>query len=135
MITYENEIHTAIDKIASLLSTEMTGIPLSFDEHRGNQSLLIVPDGDSVVEIMSNGQVREYTILISYELATTGHYSENNFKQISNVVEHIKRLFAPDNNSSVTDYFFDAVVQSVDYGREESVNRATITLTCKRLEV
>ena len=134
MITYENEINTVIDKVASIISTELTGVPLGFDQHRGNQSLLVVPQEDTVVEIMANGQVREYTILISYELANTGQYSENNFKQISNVAEHIKRLFAPDNNSTVSDYYFDGQVDGISYEREENANKALITLTAKRLE-
>lgn len=135
MITYENEIHTVIDKVASILSTEMVGVPLGFDKHRGNQSLLVQPQEDNVVELLANGQIREYTILISYELATAGQYSENNFKQISNIVEHIKRLFAPDNNSTVSDYYFDAQIGGISYEREEGSNRALMTLTAKRLEV
>ena len=137
MITYENKIHSVIDKIASIISTEMTGIPLSFDEHRGNQSLLIVPQEDSLLEIISRGQSRQYSILISYELATSGQYSENNFKQISNVSEHIKRLFAPDNNANVSGYWHDGQIESVSYERDVEENdkiRSLIIFTCKNME-
>ena len=137
MITYTNQIHTIIDKVASLISTEMTGIPLSFDEHRGNQSLLIVPQEDTLVEVISKGQSRQYNILISYELSTSGQYSENNFKQISNVTEHIKRLFAPDNNANVSGYWHDGQIESVSYERDIEENdkiRSFITFTCINME-
>jgi hypothetical protein len=135
MITYSNQIHTVIDKVASIISTEMVGIPLGFDEHRGNSSLLIIPNDDTIIDTLSNGQIREYGLIVSYELAITGQYSENNFKQISNVCEHIKKLFAPENNATVTDFYFDAIVQSIAYEREENLNRGVLTLTLKRLEV
>ena len=137
MITYTNQIHTIIDKIASIISTEFTGIPLTFDKHIGNNSILIVPQSDTLIELISTGQVRQYNILISYELTTSGQYSENNFKQISNVTEHIKRLFAPDNNANVTNLWYDGQIESIEYERELEGNdkiRGLLTFNCTHME-
>ena len=112
-------------------------IPITFDEHKGNHSILIVPQEDTLVDLLAQGQSREYSILISYELTTGGNMSENTFKQLSNTAEHIKRLFAPDNNADVSDYWFAGQIESVVYERDEDDEtkiRALITFNCSFVE-
>jgi len=103
MITYTNQVNTIIGKIANIIGDEVS-IPITFDEHKGNHSILIVPLEDNLIDLLARGQSREYSILISYELSTGGNMSENTFKQISNTAEHIKQLFAPDNKTDVPAY-------------------------------
>ena len=136
MITYTNQINNIIDKVANILGDEVS-IPITFDEHKGNHSILIVPQGDTLVDLLAQGQSREYSILISYELSTGGNMSENTFKQLSNTAEHIKRLFAPDNNADVSDYWFAGQIESVVYERDEDDEtkiRALITFNCSFVE-
>ena len=136
MITYTNQINNIIDKVANILGDEVS-IPITFDEHKGNHSILIVPQGDTLVDLLAQGQSREYSILISYELTTGGNMSENTFKQLSNTAEHIKRLFAPDNNADVSDYWFAGQIESVVYERDEDDEtkiRALITFNCSFVE-
>ena len=71
MITYTNQINNIVDKVANILGDEVS-IPITFDEHKGNHSILIVPQGDTLVDLLAQGQSREYSILISYELSTGG---------------------------------------------------------------
>jgi len=136
MITYTNQINNIVDKMANILGDEMS-IPITFDEHKGNHSILIVPQEDTLVDLLAQGQSREYSILISYELTTGGNMSENTFKQLSNTAEHIKRLFAPDNNADVSDYWFAGQIESVVYERDEDDEtkiRALITFNCSFVE-
>ena len=136
MITYTNQINNIVDKVANILGDEVS-IPITFDEHKGNHSILIVPQGDTLVDLLAQGQSREYSILISYELSTGGNMSENTFKQLSNTAEHIKRLFAPDHNADVSDYWFAGQIESVVYERDEDDEtkiRALITFNCSFVE-
>jgi len=136
MITYTNQINNIVDKVANILGDEVS-IPITFDEHKGNHSILIVPQEDTLVDLLAQGQSREYSILISYELTTGGNMSENTFKQLSNTAEHIKRLFAPDNNADVSDYWFAGQIESVVYERDEDDEtkiRALITFNCSFVE-
>jgi hypothetical protein len=112
-------------------------VPITFDEHKGNHSILIVPLEDSLIDLLARGQSREYSILISYELTTGGNMSENTFKQISNTAEHIKRLFAPDNNADVSGYWIAGQITSVVYERDEEDEtkiRALINFNCMYVE-
>ena len=137
MIDYNNKIFDIVDKVRDLVANEMT-IPIFMDSHQGNHSILIQPISDNLTELIATGQTRNYSIMISYELHTGGNYTQNTLKQVTNVAEHIKRLFAPDNNFSVSGYWDDAEIESVEYEREEgdeSVVRALLTFNCLSLEV
>jgi len=136
MITYTNISNTIIGKVANIIGDEVS-IPITFDEHKGNHSILIVPLEDSLIDLLARGQSREYSILISYELSTGGNMSENTFKQISNTAEHIKRLFAPDNNADVSGYWIAGQISSVVYERDEEDEtkiRALINFNCIYVE-
>ena len=136
MITYTNISNTIIGKIANIIGDEVS-IPITFDEHKGNHSILIVPLEDNLIDLLARGQSREYSILLSYELSTGGNMSENTFKQISNTAEHIKRLFAPDNNADVSGYWIAGQISSVVYERDEEDEtkiRALINFSCINVE-
>ena len=135
MIDYSSKIFEVIDSVHHIVAKEMS-IPIFMDSHQGNHSILIQPISDNLLEVLSKGQTRTYTILISYELNTGGNYTENIFKQVANVAEHIKRLFAPDNNARDGDDYFGGQVESVEYEKdeEEAKMRAILTLTVKTFE-
>ena len=132
MITYTNQINTVIDKVANILGDELS-VPITFNEHSGNHSILIVPESDNIVDLMARGQLREYSILISYELSIAT-MSENIFKQVSNMAEHIKRLFARDNNGVVDGYWFNGQIASVVYEREDGKIRSLLNFNCNVAE-
>ena len=56
MITYTNQINTVIDKVANILGDELS-VPITFNEHSGNHSILIVPESDNIVDLMARGQL------------------------------------------------------------------------------
>ena len=137
MIDYNNNIFDIVEKVRDLVANEMT-IPIFMDSHQGNHSILIQPISDNLTELIATGQTRSYAIMISYELHTGGNYTQNTLKQVTNVAEHIKMLFAPDNNFSVSGYWHNGEIESVEYEREEgdeSVVRALLTFNCLSLEV
>jgi|TARA_R100001463_G_scaffold16411_1_gene42586 hypothetical protein len=137
MIDYSNKIFEVIDQVHHIVAKEMA-LPIYMDGHQGNHSVYIEPISDNLLEILTNGQNRQYTVLISYELTSGGNYTENTFKQVANVAEHIKRLFAPDNNANNNAVWSGGEVESVEYQRDEEDEtkvRALITFSCIGYEV
>ena len=136
MIDYTNQIHKALDKVASVITKETTGVPLSFDENRGNSSFWLQPVSDTSVQRFATSQLREYSFLLTYQITTGGQYSENVFKQLSNIAERVKAIFSG-TQSSTEDEYFNGVCDSIEYERDEDETkaRANISLTVQRLEV
>ena len=137
MIDYSNKIFEVMDSVHHIIAKEMA-IPITYNGHEGNHSIFIQPVSDILLEILTNGQNRQYTILISYELTSGGDYTENTFKQVANVAEHIKRLFAPDNNANNDTTWSGGEVESVEYERDEDDEtkvRALLTFNCIGYEV
>ena len=136
MIDYTNQIHKALDKVASVITKEITGVPLSFDENRGNSSFWLQPVSDTSVQRFATSQLREYSFLLTYQITTGGQYSENVFKQLSNIAERVKAIFSGP-QSSTEDEYFNGICDSIEYERDEDETkaRANISLTVQRLEV
>lgn len=66
-ITYENVVFDrVIESLNTLLADEFS-IPIRYDEHKGNQSFLITPGEDELIEHHSTGQSRTYSISIQYQ--------------------------------------------------------------------
>ena len=139
-ITYTNVINdNVIDSLNTLLSNEFS-IPVYYNENKGNQSFLLTPTDDTLIEIINEGQSRDYSVLISYQLKTGGNYNVNNFKQVSNIAERVKRLIM--NNSayspSSTYKWHNGNISSIEYERDEddaTILMALITFNCIVLEV
>ena len=67
-----------IDTIQKLLKQNLSSIPIMFDEHRGQESFLIVPEADAFVDYASNVHIREFTTTINYQLRKGGEYTKEN---------------------------------------------------------
>ena len=119
-ITYENVIYDrVVENLFSLIANEFN-IPIYFDEHEGNQSFLITPATDSLTNLISNGQARDYVINVSYQLSSGGNYTKNSVKQVTEVTERLKRLiFNNSAYSSGSSYqWHDARIESIEYSRD-----------------
>ena len=91
-ITYENVIKDmVIDSLHSLIADEFS-IPINFDEHEGNQSFLIMPGDDTLTEYAANSQTRTYSVDVSYQIISSGNYTRNIVKQVTEMTERLKRL-------------------------------------------
>ena len=66
MITYENVVFDRIIESLNTLLADEFSIPVRYDEHKGNQSFLITPGEDELIEQTVGMQVRSYNINISY---------------------------------------------------------------------
>ena len=139
-ITYENVIQDrVIDSLYTLLADEFA-IPIHFDEHEGNQSFLITPVTDEIEDSLTGGQVRNYTVQISYELQSGGNYTKNSMKQISEITERLKRLLYNNRDYTVsgTSQFYNGIVNSIVYERDaddQELLRSMSSFTCTTMEL
>ena len=136
-ITFENVIFDrVIDNLNSIIANEF-GIQIFYDEHQGNQSFLLQPVTDEVLDTLSHGQIREVTLNIQYELDLSNNITKNSFKQVMSITERLKRLLFNNNTFSVSgeNQFRNGSVGSVEYEQEDDKIRSITTFTCQTLEL
>ena len=136
-ITFENVIFDRIiDNLNSIIANEF-GIQIFYDEHQGNQSFLLQPVTDEVLDTLSHGQIREVTVNIQYELDLSNNITKNSFKQVMSITERLKRLLFNNNTYSVSgeNQFRNGSVGSVEYEQEDDKIRSITTFTCQTLEL
>lgn len=135
---FTNILFTNILKpLATLVNNEFN-IPVYYDEHRGNSSFILIPQSDELVTQLSYGTQREYNIEINYQLKLGGNYNKDSIKQLSNIMERLKRLINNNTISNNGSEFFDANISSIEYQRDEedaSLLRGVATFNCQNIEV
>ena len=101
-ITFTNVIYDkVIDNIHDIIANEF-GIQIFYDEHKGNQSFLLQPVSDDLNEQITTGIVRDYTILISYQVDFAGNYTKESFRQVSLIAEIIETIVYQELGSFIT---------------------------------
>tara|TARA_R100000234_G_scaffold39208_2_gene23223 strand:- start:2451 stop:2900 length:450 start_codon:yes stop_codon:yes gene_type:complete len=126
---YENVVFDRVsDDLYALLQNEFD-IPIRFDQHVGNQSFLVTLVEDRLENVFSTGQIREYIFDINYELATKGSLDKNKIKQLTNVVERVKRLMH--NNINVNEGFYGGRILNATLQQ----NNAIMQFSCFFAEV
>jgi hypothetical protein len=137
MITYENVVFDRIVESLNTLLADEFSIPVRYDEHKGNQSFLITPGEDELIELISKGQSRTYSILISYELTSGGEYTKNNVKQVSEIAERVKRLIMNNTAYTPSDVYkwHDGRIETITYSREDGILKANLEFNCTVTEV
>ena len=137
-IDFTNTIHSKIiDSLSAIINGEFN-IPIYYDEHKGNQSWLLTPESDELVTHLSSGIERAYSVNIQYEMKSGGNYHKNDFKQISNIMERLKRLIFNNMSNDSGDTWFDAGISSIEYERDEedkSILRSIATFNCSNIEI
>ncbi len=135
---YTNILFTNILKpLATLVNNEFN-IPVYYDEHRGNSSFVFTPQSDDLVTQLSYGTQREYNIEINYQLKLGGNYNKDSIKQVSNIMERLKKLINSNTISNNGSEFFDANISSIEYQRDEediSLLRGVVIFNCQNIEV
>ena len=106
----------------------------SFLTSKGNECIVLQPEEDTLVELLSTGQVRSYSVLIIYEMNKAGNM-EINKDHMTNRAERVKRLIYNNSayNPSSTYKFHDGSIESITYEIDEDdpeLKRANITFTC-----
>ena len=136
-ITYENVVFDRIVESLNTLLADEFSIPIRYDEHKGNQSFLITPGEDELIDLISGGQSRTYSILISYELISGGEYTKNNVKQVSEIAERVKRLIHNNTAYTPSDVYkwHDGRIETITYSREDGILKANLEFNCTVTEV
>ena len=139
-VTYENVIYDrVINNLHSIMADEFS-MPIYFDAHEGNQSFLITPVSDELEESLTSGQIRNCEVEISYQLTSSGNYTKNSVKQVSEIAERLKRLLYNNRNYAVsgTTKFYNGIVSGVTYERDEDDDgllRSILSFTCTTMEL
>ena len=139
-VTYENVIYDrVINNLHSIMADEFS-IPIYFDAHEGNQSFLITPVSDELEDSLTSGQTRNCEVEISYQLTSSGNYTKNSVKQVSEIAERLKRLLYNNRNYAVsgTTKFYNGIVSGVTYERDEDDDgllRSILSFTCTTMEL
>ena len=141
-ITFENIYKDrVIDNIQKLLKENLSSIPVLYDQHRGQESFLIVPESDSFVDYASNVHIREFSTSINYQLRKGGEYTKDNqLNRLTMVAEIVKRILFDNRNleSDNVSQLYSGQVLSVEYTRDEddeTISNAIITFQCNINEV
>lgn len=141
-ITFENIYkERVIDNIQKLLKENLSSIPVLYDQHRGQESFLIVPESDSFVDYASNVHIREFSTSINYQLRKGGEYTKDNqLNRLTMVAEIVKRILFDNRNleSDNVSQWYSGQVLSVEYTRDEddeTISNAIITFQCNINEV
>tara|TARA_Y100000310_G_scaffold259512_1_gene268212 strand:+ start:531 stop:947 length:417 start_codon:yes stop_codon:yes gene_type:complete len=118
MISYTNQIKIVMDAVEKLIEDEFN-IPV-MDEHTGNESIVIMPEEDFLIENLSSGMLRSYNLDIVYTMSSGGGF-ERVKDHLTNRAERIKTLLF--NNSSYspsgTYKFHNGRVDNITYTRSE----------------
>ena len=141
-ITFENIYkNRVIDNIQKLLKENLSSIPVLYDQHRGQESFLIVPESDTFVDYASNVHIREFSTSINYQLRKGGEYTKDNqLNRLTMVAEIVKRILFDNRNleSDNISQWYSGQVSSVEYTRDEddeTISNAIITFQCNINEV
>ena len=132
-VVYEN----VIESLQDIIRKEFK-IPV-IDEHRGNQSFTIDPQGDTLIQMISSGQSRDYEVDIIYTLMRGGGFKSVK-TQLTSTAEHLKRLIH--NNTSYSPSgvykYHDGRIETVNYEQDEEnldLWRANLSFNCTVTEI
>ena len=99
---------------------------------------MLTPESDDLVTNVSSGMQRQYNIIINYELKSGGKYTKNTIKQVSNVMERLKRLVYNEKIQSTGAEWFDAQITSVTYEIDEddkTLIKGVANFNCQNMEI
>jgi hypothetical protein len=137
-ITFTNIVFDEILENLNKIINDEFNIPVYYDEHKGNQSFLLIPESDELVTNISSGMQRQYNVIINYELKSGGKYTKNTIKQVSNVMERLKRLVYDNKIQNTGAEWFDAQISTINYEIDEddkSLVRGIANFNCQNMEL
>ena len=126
-----------LEKLANIINGEFN-VPVYYDEHKGNQSFLLTPESDEIVTNVSSGMQRQYNVIIDYQLKTGGKYTKNSIKQVSNIMERLKRLIYNEKIQRSGAEWFDARITTIEYKIDEddkTLLNGVANFNCQNMEI
>ena len=136
MISYTNQVKIVMDGVEKLIEDEFN-VPV-MDTHAGNESIVIMPGEDSLIEHRTSGMIREYSLDIIYTMSDGGGF-ERIKDHLTNRAERIKRLLFNYSNYSPSGAYkwHDGRIETIEYSQDEDESDlwiATILFRCTILE-
>lgn len=108
MISYNKTFNqNVLDNLRLLIAQEFRNIPIRYDSvFRGNSFFHLTPRRDEIIELRSDGAIREYSILITYNEKERGRYVKNrSLDSRINIVERLKEIIRV-NVASIDDFLY-----------------------------
>ena len=138
-----NNIYKAkvLDNIQKLIKQTIPGVPLYYDEHRGQESFLITPVSDAFVDFASNAHIRQFTTEISFQIHSGSEFTrDRDIKRLTDIAELLKRIFFNNRDLELLNIteWYNAKVLDIVYQRSEEdteVESFVLTLECNVNEV
>jgi len=92
MITYDKTYNeNVLDNLRLIMAQEFRNVPIRYDKiYRGNAFFQLSPQRDEIVELRSNGAIREYSILLTYNEKERGRYTKK--RSLDTRIDVIERL-------------------------------------------
>jgi len=141
-LEFENIYKTRIlDNIQKLIKQVIPNIPLYYDEHKGQESFLILPITDTFIDFASNSHIRQYTTQIIFQRQSGSEFTrDKDLRRLTEIAELIKRTLFNNRDLELLEVtqWFNGNVLEIIYERDEEEpekNRAIITFECKSHEV
>ena len=130
-----------LDNIQKLIKQTIPGVPLYYDEHRGQESFLITPVSDAFVDFASNAHIRQFTTEISFQIHSGSEFTrDRDIKRLTDIAELLKRIFFNNRDLELLNIteWYNAKVLDIVYQRSEEdteVESFVLTLECNVNEV
>ncbi len=92
MITYNKTYNeNVLDNLRLIVAQEFRNVPIRYDKvYRGNSFFQLTPQRDEIVELRSDGAIREYSILLTYNEKERGRYTKK--RSLDTRIDIIERL-------------------------------------------
>lgn len=122
-VTYSNIFQERIIIGLTTLMNQEFKTPIVFDEHKGNQSFLIMNQNEGLVSYLSNAEHREFNLTIQYRLKQPSYgHSVNTLNAVSLKMERLRKLIFTNRTLNNGADWFDAKIESVEYLKDEEEN-------------
>jgi maltooligosyltrehalose synthase len=121
-----------IDNIQKLIKQTIPGIPLYYDEHKGQESFLIRPISDTFVDYASNAHIRTYVTEISFQVHAGSEFNRANIQRLTDKAELVKRIFFDNRDLEALNInqWFNGNVSEIIYEKdEEDTERERFVMT------
>jgi len=136
-ITFENIFkNRVIDNIQKLIKQSIPGVPLFYDEHKGQESFLIRPVSDNFVDYASNAHIRQYEVEISFQIHSGSEFTrDKDIQRLTDIAELLKRIFFDNRDLEalgITEWY-NGKVSSVIYERDSDdteLERCILNFEC-----
>lgn len=130
-----------LDNIQKLIKQTIPSVPLYYDEHKGQESFLIIPVSDTFVDYASNAHIRTYTTQISFEVHSGSEFTRHHdVQRLTDKAELVKRIFFNNRDLEALGIkeWFNGRVTDIIYERDEEdaeIERFVLTFECNVNEV